>query len=321
MCKATFMELCEELAPALWRRDTRKRAALSVGKHVAIAVWKLATPDCYWSVANHFGVGKSTVEAVLSQMCRAINHILLQRTVTLGNVCEIVDGFEAMGFPNCGGAIDGTHIPIWAPEHLVTEYINRKGYFSMVLQVLVDHQGRFTDINVGWLGKVHDARIFRNTGLYHKLQAGTFSPYEKITVGDVEIPIVILGDPAYPLMPWLMKPCTSNLDSSKERFNNRLSRCQMTVECVFGRSKARWRCLYGRLDLNDDNIPVVIAACCVLHNLCEAKGGKFPPGWTTEADGLASAYEQPDARGIRGVQQRAVCLREALWAHFDNKNP
>uniref|UniRef100_A0A8C3F917 DDE Tnp4 domain-containing protein n=1 Tax=Chrysemys picta bellii TaxID=8478 RepID=A0A8C3F917_CHRPI len=137
MRKATFMGLCEELAPTLRRKDTRLRAALPVEKRMAIAIWKLATPDSYRSVANQFGVGKSTVGIVLMQVCKAINRILLRRTVTLGNVQEIVDGIAQMGFPNCGGAIDGTHIPILAPPHLGSEYVNQKGYFSMVLQALV----------------------------------------------------------------------------------------------------------------------------------------------------------------------------------------
>ncbi|XP_053876904.1 uncharacterized protein LOC128833047 [Malaclemys terrapin pileata] len=149
MRKATFMGLCEELDPTLWRKDTRLRAALPVEKQVAIAIWKLATPDSYRSVANQFGVGKSTVEIVLMQACKTINRILLRRTVTLGNMQEIVDGFAQMGFPNCGGATDGMHIPILAPPHLGSEYVNWKGYFSMVLQVLVDHHGRFIDINTG----------------------------------------------------------------------------------------------------------------------------------------------------------------------------
>uniref|UniRef100_A0A8C4YQS5 Putative nuclease HARBI1 n=1 Tax=Gopherus evgoodei TaxID=1825980 RepID=A0A8C4YQS5_9SAUR len=234
MRKATFMELCEELAPTLRRKDTRLRAALPVEKRVAIAIWKLATPDSYRSVGNQFGVGKSTIGIVLMQVCRDINRILLRRTMTLGNVQDIVDGFAQMGFPNCGGAINGTHIPILAPPHLASEYINRKGYFSMILQALVDHCGHFIDINTGWPGKVHDAPIFRNTGLFWKMQAGTFSPDRKITVGDVEMPIVILGDPAYPLMPWLMKLYTGKLDRSKDWFNYRLSRCRMTVECAFG---------------------------------------------------------------------------------------
>ncbi|KAG6928496.1 hypothetical protein G0U57_007993, partial [Chelydra serpentina] len=163
--------------------------------------WKLATPDSYRSVANQFGVGKSTVGVAVMQVANAIVELLLSKVVTLGNVQVIIDGFAAMGFPNCGGAIDGTHIPILGPDHQGSQYINRKGYFSMVLQALVDRKGRFTNINVGWPGKVHDARVFRNSGLFRRLQEGIYFPDHKITVGDVEMPIVILGDPAYLLMP------------------------------------------------------------------------------------------------------------------------
>ncbi|KAG6933217.1 hypothetical protein G0U57_019683, partial [Chelydra serpentina] len=169
------------------------------------------------------------------QVARAIVDLLLHKVVTLGDVQAIIDGFAAMGFPNCGGAIDGTHIPILGPEHQASQYINRKGYFSMVLQALVDHKGRFTNINVGWPGKVHDARVFKTSGLFRRLQQGVYFPDHKITVGDVEMPTVILGDPAYPLMPWLMKPYTRALDTEKELFNYRLSKCRMLVECAFGR--------------------------------------------------------------------------------------
>uniref|UniRef100_A0A452HRH7 DDE Tnp4 domain-containing protein n=1 Tax=Gopherus agassizii TaxID=38772 RepID=A0A452HRH7_9SAUR len=317
MRKATFMALCAELAPTLRRRDTRLRAALPVEKRVAIAIWKLATPDCFRSVANQFGVGKSTFGMVLMQVCTAINRTLLRRTVTLGNVQDIVDGFAEMGFPNCGGAIDGTHIPILSPPHLASEYVNRKGYFSVVLQALVDHRGRFTDIYSGWPGKVHDARIFRNSSLFRRLRAGTFFPDRKITVGDVEMPTVILGDPAYPLMPWLMKPYTGKLDRSKDRFNYRLSRCRMTVECAFGRLKARWRCLYGKLDLGESSISAVISACCTLHNICEGKGERFSEEWTSEVRRLEDEFAQPESRANREAQERASRIRDALREQFD----
>ncbi|KAG6920367.1 hypothetical protein G0U57_021268, partial [Chelydra serpentina] len=146
MRKGTFLELCELLSPALKRQDTRMRAALTIQKRVAIALWKLATPDSYRSVANQFGVGKSTVGVAVMQVAKAIVDLLLSKVVTLGNVQVIIDGFAAMGFPNCGGAIDGTHIPILGPDHQGSQYINRKGYFSMVLQALADHKGRFTNI-------------------------------------------------------------------------------------------------------------------------------------------------------------------------------
>ncbi|CAM4412682.1 unnamed protein product [Lepidochelys kempii] len=198
MRKGTFMELCDLLSPGLKRKNTKMRAALTVHKQVALALWKLATPDSYRSVGNQFGEGKSIVGAAVMQVANTIKDLLLSKVVTLGNVQSIVDGFAAMGFPNCGGAIDGTHIPILALEHQASEYINSKGYFSVVLQALVDHKGRFTNINVGWPGKVHDARVFMNSGLYKRLQEGIYFPDQKITVGDVEMPIVILGDPAYP---------------------------------------------------------------------------------------------------------------------------
>ncbi|CAM5083781.1 unnamed protein product [Natator depressus] len=145
----------------------------------------------------------------------------------------------------------------------------------MVLQALVDHRGHFTDINVGWLGKVHDTRIFRNSGLFKKLQYGTFFPNHRMNIDDIKRPIVILGDSAYPLLPWLMKPYTDHLDSSKEQFSYRLSKCRMVVECAFGCLKGRWRSLLTRLDLSEENIPMVIAACCVLHNICEKRGKIF----------------------------------------------
>uniref|UniRef100_A0A8C3FBM1 Putative nuclease HARBI1 n=1 Tax=Chrysemys picta bellii TaxID=8478 RepID=A0A8C3FBM1_CHRPI len=315
MRKGTFVELCDLLSPALKRQNTKMRAALTVEKRVVIALWKLATPDSYWSVGNQFGVGKSTVGAAVMQVGKAITELLLRKIVTLGNVQVRVEGFAAMGFPNCGGAIDGTHIPILAPEHQDTQYINRKGYFSMVLQALMDHKGRFTNINMGWPGRVHDASVLRNTTLFKWLLQGTYFPDQKITVGDVEMPIVILGDPAYPLMPWLMKPYTGSLDSSQELFNYRLSKCRMVIECTFGRLKGRWRSLLTRSDLSQTNISIVIAACCVLHNLCESKGETFMAGWEAEANRLAADYAQPDTSMIRSHQE-ALRIREALKTSF-----
>ncbi|KAG6929898.1 hypothetical protein G0U57_004773, partial [Chelydra serpentina] len=126
MCKGTFLELCELLSPALKRQDTRMRAALTVQKRMAIALWKLATPDSYRSVTNQFGVGKSTVGVDVMQVANAIVELLLSKVVTLGNVQVIIDGFAEMGFPNCGGAIDGTHIPVLGPDHQGSQYIHRK---------------------------------------------------------------------------------------------------------------------------------------------------------------------------------------------------
>lgn len=49
---------------------------------------------------------------------------------------EVMRGFErASGFPKTIGAIDGTHIRINAPKKNPVDYINRKGFHSIQLQV------------------------------------------------------------------------------------------------------------------------------------------------------------------------------------------
>ena len=62
-----------------------------------------------------------------------------------------------------------SHIPIAAPELNHTDYYNRKGWYLMLVQVVVDHDYLFRDICVGWAGSVHDARVFMNSLLYNKI--------------------------------------------------------------------------------------------------------------------------------------------------------
>ncbi|EMP25178.1 hypothetical protein UY3_17859 [Chelonia mydas] len=63
-----------------------------------------------------------------------------------------------------------------------------------------------------------------------------------------------------------------------QQFNHRLSKCRMVIQCAFGCLKGCWCSLLTRLDLSKTNIPIVVAACCVLHNICESKGEKFLAG-------------------------------------------
>jgi hypothetical protein len=54
--------------------------------------------------------------------------------------------------PNVIGVIDGTHIPIHAPSKNGSRFINRKGFHSINLLGIVDHQGRFIFIHAGEAG-------------------------------------------------------------------------------------------------------------------------------------------------------------------------
>ena len=100
------------------------------------------------------------------------------------------------------------------------------------------------------------------------------------------MPPIILGDSAYPLLKWLIKPFSDNgqLSSPTKEFNYRLSRARIVIENAFGRLKGRWRCLLKRNDINLQNLPNVVAACATLHNMCEIYKEQFNDEWSTNTD-------------------------------------
>ena len=135
-----------------------------------------------------FGLGRSTVGQIVVETCHEMATHLLTEFVKIPSedkLKDIVDGFESFwGFPQAVGAIDGSHIPIIKPAESASDYYNRKGYYSVLIQGLVDHRGIFLDVNIGWPGKVHDARVFSNSSLYKKgMNTSLFPDWKRILSG------------------------------------------------------------------------------------------------------------------------------------------
>lgn len=115
--------------------------------------------------------------------------------------------------------------------------------------------------------------MFAHSNICSLMDAGVYVPGNPtITVMGVRVPAIVIGDEAYPLRRWLMKPHSIQRTPAQRLFDYRLCRACCVVERAFGRLKARWRRLSVRLEIFFENVNALICACVVLHNICEKKG-------------------------------------------------
>ena len=83
----------------------------------------------------------------------------------------------------------------------------------------MDYRYCFWDINVGWPGSCRDDGKLANSDVFKKAQYGNLCTVLNSIIDNAQVPIMLLGDPAYPLMPWLMKPYLDNGHLAKERLH------------------------------------------------------------------------------------------------------
>lgn len=224
-------------------------------------------------------------------------------------------------FPMCAGAIDGTDIPIIAPAVNHADYVNRKGYHSIVMQAVVDCKYLCRDVVVGWLGSVHDTRIFSNSGLNKKGDEKTlFDNDVSESIQGCDIQPLLLGDPVYPLLPWLVKGYPENTKTSnvKRHFNYMLSRARMTVENTFGRWKGRCQKFLKRVDMQVETLVNITVASCILH-ICALQNNVFLEDWQPDA----IPFGQPPTLVIAdgAWETDATDVRDALAQYFASEVP
>jgi hypothetical protein len=212
--------------------------------------------------------------------------------------------------PHAIGAIDGTYIAIKAPKENPESYINRKCFYGMTLQAVCDPCLQFTDCFVGYPSSVSDNRIFRNSHIYEGVQnhPQRFFPHNEY----------ILGDKAYPVLPWLMTPYINrgNLTARQIYYNSAVSKGRQVIERAFSLLKGRFRRL-KYIDMNrTDLIPETILAACVLHNICLLHNDDLIDQYINEGRELDNddqnadnAAMEPHGRHIRDS------LVDFLWNH------
>ncbi|XP_050293847.1 uncharacterized protein LOC126734316 [Anthonomus grandis grandis] len=182
----------------------------------------------------------------------------------------VADTFNTIwNFPNCLGAIDGKHFTIQAPPNSGSQFFNYKKTFFIVLLALVDAHYNFVAVDVGAYSKNSDGGIFAKCNLGKALQNNSLSvpQHAPLPRTDMEAPYVVVGDEAFPLKNYFMRPYPGReLHNSKRVFNYCLSRARRTVENAFGILIQKFRIFTRRIQAKPENVDYIILAACILHN-------------------------------------------------------
>ncbi|PWA69822.1 Harbinger transposase-derived nuclease [Artemisia annua] len=269
MSKATFNMICEELDAAVTKKDTMLRMAIPVRQRVAVCLYRLATGDPLRTVSGLFGLGISTCHKLVLEVCAAIKNVLMPKFLQWPNderLGQIKSEFGSIsGIPDVAGAIYTTHVSIIAPKVSPALYYNKKHTernqkpsYSTTVQGVVDPRGVFTDICIGYPGAMPNDQI---------LEKSVFS--KRFNMGHSKN-VRVVGNSSYPLLDWLLVPYThQNHTWSQHSFNEKIGDVQQIAKDAFMRLKGRWACLQKRTEVKLQDLPVVLGACCVLHNICE----------------------------------------------------
>ena len=116
-----------------------------------------------------------------------------------------------------------------------------------------------------------------------------------------------------------MKPFThgTDLTAQQKTYNYRLCQACIVVENAYGRLKSRWQRLMKRNDMSIENIPNIVTAACILHNVCEIHGKSFNEAWLHEIQG--SELQQPNPGSVRDSDgDRPKHIRDALVSYFNS---
>ena len=183
MSEASFYMICEELRPYLTKQTTKLRKPVSVETQVAATLYYLADEGRMRKVTSSFGLGRTTVSKVIRRVTSVISEKLGAKYIVLPKTKQEVEEharnfYNRYGFPQCIGAIDGTHIKIKRPVDNPTDYVNRKGNFTLNCQGTVGYNYCFIDVLIKWPGSVHDARVFANSALNEMFRDGSIPKCE-----------------------------------------------------------------------------------------------------------------------------------------------
>ena len=150
--------LADLLSDDLARNTARKHALLPLVQ-VLVALRFFASGSFLEVIGDTFGLPKSTVSRCITAVSQALvrrQHMFIVWPDEDRKTIIKQAFFAKNGFPGVIGCIDCAHIRIQAPRINENDFVNRKGYHSLNVQAICDHEG---ESDSGVLGSKHRYRV------------------------------------------------------------------------------------------------------------------------------------------------------------------
>ena len=178
------------------RHKTTRNCALSPTQQVLVALHWLGNGAQYHLTGDAHGIKKATVCRIVHRVVKQIERKLFRIHVAWPtNRTHIAPEFiQRGGFPCVGGCIDGTLIPIDAPNDDEAVYVDRHGNHSLNVCMVCGPEFKFYYVNAQWPGSAHDSRVLRNTSLSRDFENG-WRPFPgAVLLGKLNTLIILILD-------------------------------------------------------------------------------------------------------------------------------
>lgn len=293
--------------------DETRGGALAAREKMQIFLRYVSDTGFQIGIGEDFGVHHTTI-------CKTINNVADCIFEKAHNWIKFPSSLDAMEearikwsnrfeIPTVIGALDCTHIQIKKPPEFGDDFINRKGFSSINVQVTCDANEVITSVDAQWPGSVHDSRIWRQSSIYENMTRfrGNFC---------------LLGDSGYGIAPWLVTPFKNPQNRNEQLFNITHSKERVIIERVFGQLKQRFPILGHKVKTSLSKVPKIIVCCAVLHNISKHLRDEFEFA-LDEMDNPELDLEHPDVcdeTENNNIRQRGTEKRQAILETMFNDN-
>ena len=275
MTPMLFEKLLSWVGPTIERQKTKMRLPIGPSERLSLVIRYLASGDAQSSIASSYRISPSVVSRAINEVCAVIWEKLSEKGFLRAphhptHWKQVSSEFDQKwNFPHALGAIDGKHIVMQCPARGGSDYFNYKKTHSIVLLALCNGNYEFLLVDIGDAGRQSDGSVYSNSDLGYAIDENllNFPAEDTINGSEEKFPYVILGDDAFGLKAYLLKPYPGTTLSEEERiFNYRLSRGRRIVENTFGIAASRFRVLRRPIIAKIDTVVQITKAIVALHN-------------------------------------------------------